>query len=161
MLEAILKKILFNIAMKKAMARAEKKDKEFIENYTSEQTDENVIFKGYEYQYLENLAAASRMVAKSVYERVVSSYTLYYEDYLYLNNYKKEGKNITYQQLAECKKSGNFKYNKGRGIVTIKLDDKQKYQMFVCGSDTDRTKETEITEQIADFLQKKCGMQIV
>lgn len=157
MLEAILKRILFNTMM----ARAAKKDKEFMEKYTSEEMDENVIFKGYEYQYLENLAAASRMVAKSVYERVVASYTLYYEDCLYLNNYKKKGKHITYQQLAECKKNGYFKYNKGRGIVTIKLDDKHKYQMFVCGSDTDRTKEAEISRQIADFLQQKCGMQIV
>lgn len=33
--------------------------------------------------------------------------------------------------------------------------------MYVCGSDTDRTKEAEITKQIASFLQEKCGLQIV
>lgn len=156
MLEAILKKLLFGWAM----SRAEKKDKKFIENYTQEQNEEGVIFKGRESDYLENLAAAARMVG-NMYDIVSSSYTLYYEDYIYLNNYKKEGLRITYAQLAECKKNGGFKYNKGRGIVTLKMQDKKKYLMYVCGSDTDRIKEAEITKQIASFLQEKCGLQIV
>lgn len=156
MLEAILKKLLFSWAM----GRAEKKDKKFIENYTQEQNEEGVVFKGRERDYLENLAAAARMFGNT-YDIVSSSYTLYYEDYLYLNNYKKEGLRITYTQLAECKKNGGLKYNKGRGIVTLKMQGKKKYLMFVCGSDTDRTKEAEITQQIASFLQEKCGLQIV
>ncbi len=155
MLEAILKELLFGWAM----SRAEKKDKKFIENYTQEQNEDGVIFRGRERDYLENLAAAARMFG-NMYNIVKSSYTLYYEDYLYLNNYKKEGLRITYDQLAECRRNGGFKYNKGRGIVTLKLQGK-KYLMYVCGSDTDRTKEAEITMQIASFLQEKCGVQIV
>lgn len=156
MLEALLKKLLFNWAMD----RAEKKDKKFIENYTQEQNEEGVVFKGREKDYLENLAAAARMLG-NMYDIVSSSYTLYYEDYIYLNNYKKEGMKITYRQLAECKKNGGFKYRKGRGIVTLKLEGKKKYLMYVCGSDTDRIKEAEITEQIATFLEGKCGLNIV
>lgn len=156
MLEAILKKLLFGWVMN----RMEKKDKKFIENYTQEQNEDGVVFKGRERDYLENLAAASRMLG-NMYNIVSSSYTLYYEDSLYLNNYKKEGLRITYTQLAECRKNGGFKYNKGRGIVTLKLQGKKKYLMYVCGSDKDRTKEAEITNQIASFLQEKCGLQIV
>ena len=156
MLEALLKRLLFGWAMD----RAEKKDKKFIENYTQEQNEEGVVFKGREKDYLENLAAAARMLG-NMYDIVSSSYTLYYEDYIYLNNYKKEGLKITYSQLAECKKTGGFKYRKGRGIVTLKLEGKKKYLMYVCGSDTDRSKEAELTEQIAAFLQEKCGLQIV
>lgn len=156
MLEALLKKLLFGWAMN----RAEKKDKKFIENYTQEQNEEGVVFKGRERDYLENLAAAARMLG-NMYDIVSSSYTLYYEDYIYLNNYKKDGMKITYSQLAECKKNGGFKYRKGRGIVTLKLDSGKKYLMYVCGSDTDRAKEAEITAQIAGFLQEKCGVQIV
>lgn len=156
MLEALLKRLLFGWAMD----RAEKKDKKFIDNYTQEQNEEGVVFKGREKDYLENLAAAARMLGY-MYDMVSSSYTLYYDDYIYLNNYKKEGLKITYSQLAECKKNGGFKYRKGRGIVTLKLDNGKKYLMYVCGSDTDRAKEAEITEQIAAFLQDKCGVQIV
>ncbi len=156
MLEAILKRLLFGWAM----SRAEKKDKKFIENYVQEQKEEGVIFWGRERDYLENLAAAKRMVG-NMYDIVSASYTLYYDTYLYLNNYKKEGVKLTYQQLLECKKNGNLKYKKSRGIVTLKLEGKKKYLMYVCGSDTDRTKEAEITEQIAAFLKEKCGMEIV
>ena len=46
-------------------------------------------------------------------------------------------------------------------MVLIKLENKQKYWMFVCGSDKDREKEPEITRQIAAFLQQKCGTTIV
>ena len=66
MLEAILKKLLFGWAM----SRAEKKDKKFIENYTQEQNEEGVIFKGRERDYLENLAAAARMVG-NMYDIVI------------------------------------------------------------------------------------------
>ncbi len=52
----------------------------------------------------------------------------------------------------DCKNSGKFKYRKGRGIVTLKLEGKKKYLMYVCGSDTDRAKEPEITAQIAAFF---------
>lgn len=156
MLEAILKKLLTKWALK----RAEKKDQKFIENFKPEENEADVVFKGRERDYLENLAAAARMVGK-MYDIVSSSYTLYFDTYLYLNNYKKEGLQITYQQLLDCKKSGNLKYNKGRGIVTLKLDGKKKYLMYVCGSDKDRTKEAEITEQIAAFLKEKCGTDIV
>lgn len=156
MLEAILKKILTNWALK----RAEKKDKEFIENYTPEETEEGVVFKGRELNFLENLAAAKRLVG-NMYKMVSASYTLYYDNYIYLNNYKKEGLRISYAQLAECKRNGKFSYRKGRGIVTLKLEDKKKYLMYVCGSDTDRAKEVEITKQIAAFLKEKCGMDIV
>jgi hypothetical protein len=156
MLEAILKKILTNWALK----RAEKKDKEFIENYTPEETEEGVVFKGRELNFLENLAAAKRLVG-NMYKMVSASYTLYYDTYIYLNNYKKEGLRISYAQLAECKRNGKFSYRKGRGIVTLKLEDKKKYLMYVCGSDTDRAKEPEITAQIAAFLEEKCGTKIV
>lgn len=156
MLEKILQKLLFRWAMD----RAEKKDKKFIENYQQEQTEEGVIFKGRELNFLENLAAAKRMVG-NMYDMVSASYTLYYDTYIYLNNYKKEGLRISYQQLLDCKKNGNFKYRKGRGIVTLKLEGKKKYLMYVCGSDTDRAKEPEITAQIAAFLKEKCGADIV
>lgn len=156
MLETILKKLLFGWLMD----RAEKKDKKFIENYQQEETEEGVIFKGRELNFLENLAAAKRL-AGNMYDIVSASYTLYYDTYIYLNNYKKEGLRITYQQLLDCKNSGNLKYNKGRGIVTLKLDGKKKYLMYVCGSDTDRTKEPEITAQIAAFLKEKCGTEII
>ena len=156
MLEAILKKLLTNWALK----RAEKKDKKFIENYQQEETEEGVIFKGRELNFLENLAAAKRLVG-NMYDMVSASYTLYYDTYIYLNNYKKEGMLISYQQLLDCKRSGNFKYRKGRGIVTLKLEGKKKYLMYVCGSDTDRAKEPEITAQIAAFLKEKCGTDIV
>ena len=116
MLEAILKKLLFGWAM----SIAEKKDKKFIENYRQEQNEAGVIFKGRESDYLENLAAAARTFG-NLYDIVSSSYTLYYDDYIYLNNYKKEGLRITYTQLAEYKKNGDFKYNRGRGIVTLML----------------------------------------
>lgn len=105
---------------------------------------------------MKNLAAAARMVGK-MYDMVNESYTLYYDSYLYLNNYKKEGIRISYTQVAECKRNGNLKYRKGRGIVTLKFENKKKYLMYVCGSDTDRTKETEITEQIAAFCVKSAG----
>ena len=115
---------------------------------------------------MENVAALARMMSisklnASMYDRCVASYTLYFEDYIYLNNYKKDGIRIAYQQLAECKKNGNLKYNKGRGIASVKLDNKEKYLMFVCGSDKNREKEQEITKQIADLLEQKCGVQIV
>ncbi len=156
MIEKILQKLLFGWVMD----RAEKKDKKFIENYQQEETEEGVIFKGRELNFLENLAAAKRMVG-NMYDIVNASYTLYYDTYIYLNNYKKEGLRISYQQLLDCKNSGNFKYRKGRGIVTLKLEGKKKYLMYVCGSDTDRAKEPEITAQIAAFLKEKCGAEIV
>ena len=158
MLERLLARKLTQIALD----HAEKKDQEFIENFTIEQPEESVVFKGYEYQYLENIAAATRMrkTSPSVYNRVAASYTLFYDDCIYLNNYKKDGLKITYQQLAECKNSGNLKYNPGRGIVTLKMN-KSKYLMYVCGADKDRVKEQEITGQIAAFLQNKCGVKIV
>lgn len=157
MIEKILQKLLFGIVMD----RMEKKDKKFIENCEEETLEEGVVFKGREYQYFENLAAAARMAGSSPYQRYLQSYTLHYDDYIYLNNYKKEGVKLTYQQLAECKRNGKTKYNKGRGMVLIKLENKQKYWMFVCGSDKDREKEPEITRQIAAFLQQKCGTTIV
>ncbi len=156
MLEKILQKLLFRWAMD----RAEKKDKKFIENYQMEEPEEDVIFKGRELNFLENLAAAKRLVG-NMYDIVSASYTLYYDTYIYLNNYKKEGLRISYQQLLDCKNSGKFKYRKGRGIVTLKLEGKKKYLMYVCGSDTDRAKESEITAQIAAFLKEKCGTEIV
>jgi len=161
----MLQKLLTRALTKAVLDHAEKKDQEFIENYSLEQPEEAVVFKGYEYQYLENLAAGARLMKMSktnasVYYRVVESYTLYYDECIYLNNYKKEGRKITYQQLAECKNSGNLKYNPGRGIVTLKLN-KDKYLMYVCGADKDRVKEQEITGQIAAFLQEKCGVKIV
>lgn len=161
----MLQKLLTKALTKAVMDHAEKKDQEFIENHTLEQPEEGVVFKGYEYQYLENLAAAARLMKMSktnasVYNRVVASYTLYYDECIYLNNYKKDGMKITYQQLAECKNSGNLKYNPGRGIVTLKIN-KEKYLMYVCGADKDRAKEQEVTGQIAAFLQQKCGVQIV
>ena len=155
MLEAILKKVLFHWFMD----RAEKKDKKFIENYQPEETGEGVVFKGRELNFLENLAAAKRLVG-NMYDMVSASYTLYYDTYIYLNNYKKEGLRISYQQLLDCKNNGKFKYRKGRGIVTLKLEGKKKYLMYVCGSDTDRAKEPEITAQIAAFLEEKCGTKI-
>jgi len=161
MLQSLLTKVLTKVVL----GQMEKKDQKFIENYTIEQPEESVVFKGYEYQFLENLAAGARMMKMSktnasVYYRVAESYTLYYDEYIYLNNYKKEGIKITYQQLAECKNSGGLKYNPGRGIVKLKLG-KNKYLMYVCGADKDRVKEQEITKQIAAFLQQKCGVKIV
>lgn len=61
MLQSILTKLL----TKKALDSGAKKDQEFIENYSLEKPEDDVIFKGYEYQYLENLAAASRMMGWS------------------------------------------------------------------------------------------------
>lgn len=162
MLEKLIERLLFGFVMD----RAEKADQKFIENHNEEQLQENVIFKGYEYQYLENLAASARMMKMCktntfMYKTCLASYTLYFEDHVYLNNYKKEGLNLTYQQLAEHKRNGNLKFNRGRGIVTIKLENKQKYLMYVCGSDKDRDKEPEITKQIAEFLKLKCGVDIL
>jgi len=76
-----------------------------------------------------------------------------------MNNYKKEGVKLTYQQLLECKKNDNLKYKKSHGIIPLKLEGKKKYLMNVCGSDTDRTKKAEIMEQKAAFLKVKCGME--
>ncbi len=88
MLQSILTKVL----TKAALDYGQKKDEEFIENYSIEQPDETVVFKGYEYQYLENLAAAARMMKisktnASLYYRVLEFYTLYYDDCICLNNY--------------------------------------------------------------------------
>ena len=58
--------------------------------------------------------------------------------------------------------SGEMKITRNRvEDKSSELDDSWTVLMYVCGSDTDRTKEAEITKQIASFLQEKCGLQIV
>lgn len=162
MLEKVIQKILF----KKVMDNGEKKDAEYIKNMELTKPQGDVIHKGYEFQYLENIAAAARMMNMSktnasLYNRCEASYTLYYEDRIYLNNYKKQGIYITYEQLADCKRNGNVKFNKGRGIVKLKLEDNSKWQMFVCGADKDRDKEQVITNEIKELINQKCGIQII
>ena len=102
MIEHIIQKILFH----SYMDHAEKKDAEYIKNMELSEIEDNAIYIGYEYQYLENVAAAARMMRMSktnasLYNRCIASYTFYYEDHIYLNNYKKQGISITYDQLAD------------------------------------------------------------
>ena len=91
----------------------------------------------------------------------LESYTLFYEDHIYLNNYGREGVSITYEELANYIKSVRYENDKVYGFVTLKLENDYEYDMFVFGAHKDKKKELEIRKQIKEFVNRKCGMKVL
>ncbi len=124
---------------------------------------DSALFEGHEVRYLLNLEAAEnfrQMGNKAVYERTVEAFTMYFEENLILNNYKREPRTISYYELATCKREKKFKFIPGRGMAKIRLSDGSKWWLYVSCYDREGDNEMQ-TRALWKHINEHCGMEVM